>query len=149
MIKNCMLKRAITMKRKELFLFMWENLSQKTRNFPILLYPCLEAWLGRFNGWSGGLNMDLEYKNFYLSSQSQYTFSADDEINNFYFSWSELGYQPLKWLYGGMALQETCFHKRTEYFTYPGFVVGFAYENGRFQSMGLRPGKIRKLLFAV
>lgn len=109
--------------------------------FSYSIVPIIGGVAGRFNGWSGGLNLDLEYKNFYLSSQSQYTFSADDEVNNFYFTWSELGYQPLNWFYGGVALQETVFPQTNKYVTYPGFVIGFIYKKWTLPVYGFKTGE--------
>lgn len=110
-------------------------------DFSYSFTPLFGGVLGLFNGWSAGLNIDADYKNFYLSAQSQYTFSADDEINNFYFSWSELGYQPLKWLYGGIALQETYLPQTKENLTHPGLVVGFAYRKWTVPVYGFKTGE--------
>jgi len=109
--------------------------------FSYSIVPLFGGVVGRFNGGSAGLNMDLDYKNFYFSTQSQYTFSVNDEINNFYFSWSELGYQPLKWLYAGLALQETYSPQIKETLTYPGFVVGFAYKKWTVPLYGFKTGE--------
>jgi hypothetical protein len=103
--------------------------------------PLFGGVIGIFNGWSAGLNIDADYKNFYLSAQSQYTFSNDEEINNFYFSWSELGYQPLKWFYGGIALQETYLPQTKENLTHPGLVVGFAYRKWTVPVYGFKTGE--------
>lgn len=109
--------------------------------FEYSVVPLFGGVVGRFNGGSVGLNVDFEYKQFYFSSQSQYTFSLDDEINNFYFSWSELGYQPLNWLYGGMAVQETYFPQTAEQLFHPGFVVGFSFRQWTFPLYGFKTGK--------
>lgn len=109
--------------------------------FGYSIVPLFGGVVGRFNGGSAGLNMDLEYKQFYFSSQSQYTFSLDDEINNFYFSWSEVGYQPLDWVYAGMALQETYFPQTTEHLSHPGLVVGFSYRQWTLPVYGFKTGK--------
>lgn len=109
--------------------------------FSYSFVPIFGGVVGRFNGGSAGLNMDLEYKNFYFSSQSQYTFSVEDEIDNFYFSWSELGYQPLDWFYGGLALQETHFPQTKEYITHPGMVLGFTYKKWTLPVYGFKTGK--------
>jgi hypothetical protein len=110
-------------------------------DFSYALTPMFGGVLGKFNGWSAGLNSDVGYKNFYFSAQSQYTFSAEDEINNFYFSWAELGYQPLDWMYGGLAIQETYMPQTKENLTHPGFVVGFTYKKWTMPLYGFKTGK--------
>jgi hypothetical protein len=89
--------------------------------------PIIGGVTGEFRGGSAGFNLDLEYKKFYISSQSQYTFSADYEIENFFFSWSEIGYQPLKWLYGGVAMQPTYYPFSRNSEMVPGGVIGFTF----------------------
>ena len=113
---------------------------ERDANFSYSIVPIFGGVIGRFKGGSAALNMDLEYKNFYFSSQSQYTFSVQNEIDNFYFSWSELGYQPLEWFYGGFALQETYFPQLKEHITHPGFVVGFTYKRWTLPIYGFRAG---------
>lgn len=105
------------------------------------IIPIFGGVTGRFNGGSAGLNLDMEYKNFYFSSQSQYTFSVDDEINNFYFTWSELGYQPLEWFYAGLAVQETYFPQLNSHLTDPGVVVGFTHKQWTLPLYGFKTGK--------
>jgi hypothetical protein len=97
-------------------------------DFTYSIVPLFGGVVGRFKGGSAALNMDLTYKTFYFSSQSQYTFSVEDEVDNFYFTWSELGYQPLTWFYGGLALQETYFPKLAQHVTCPGIVLGFTHK---------------------
>jgi hypothetical protein len=109
--------------------------------FSYSITPLFGGVIGRFNGGSTGVNMDIEYNNFYFSSQSQYTFSIEDEMDNFYFSWSELGYQPLHWFYGGIVIQETYFPQVREHITHPGIVVGFCYKSWTLPIYGFRTGK--------
>jgi hypothetical protein len=102
---------------------------ERKGNFSYALIPLVGGVAGRFNGGSIGFNMNLEYHNFYFASQTQYTFSVEAEIENFYFTWSELGYQPLHWFYGGVAVQETYFPQLAKSATHPGIVIGFSFKN--------------------
>jgi hypothetical protein len=68
---------------------------------------------GRFNGGSIGVNAELDYKKFYFSSQSQYTFSIENKATNFTYSWSDLTYRLKTWVSAGVSLQQTNLYKAT------------------------------------
>ncbi|HYG20204.1 MAG TPA: hypothetical protein VD816_14800 [Ohtaekwangia sp.] len=91
--------------------------------------PMVGGVIGRFKGGSAGLDVDLDFRGFFVSTQSQYTFSVNEEISNFYFAWSEAGYQPLPWVYGGVALQQTYFPQTKETVTHPGALIALCYKN--------------------
>ncbi len=90
--------------------------------------PLIGGAMGTFNGVSTGINMDFDYSNFFLSIQSQYSFSTDHRTDNFFYNWSELAYQPLKWLYGGVSVQHTRLYQAETIFE-PGVLVGFSFRN--------------------
>jgi hypothetical protein len=90
------------------------------------LVPMLGGSVGRFNGISTGLNIDLELNKFFFSSQSQYSRSTSGYGDHFVYNWSELGYQSLKWLYAGLSFQHT--HDRlTGNDLQPGLMIGFTF----------------------
>jgi hypothetical protein len=89
--------------------------------------PLLGGSVGRFKGVSAGLNLDLEYYNFYLSAQSQYSFSTNSLSEDFMYYWSEAGYQALNWLYAGISWQQT----RGQYsgnLLEKGLLIGFSFK---------------------
>ncbi|MBA4167833.1 MAG: hypothetical protein H0X41_09875, partial [Chitinophagaceae bacterium] len=90
--------------------------------------PLLGGLMGKMNGGSVGMNMDLGFENLFFSTQSQYTFSLAQKTNKYFFSWSELGYQATSWLYGGMALQQTNIYQTAGKFE-PGCMLGFSLKN--------------------
>jgi hypothetical protein len=100
---------------------------QGGNEFSFSIIPIVGGVVGRYKGGSAGLNVALEYKRFFFESQSQYTFSAKDEVENFFFSWSELGYQPRKWFYGGLAMQPTYYPHTKNNSLSPGFMMGFSF----------------------
>lgn len=75
------------------------------------LTPIAGIVFGEYNGISMGLNTELEYKQFFLSGQTQYTLNKDSRVDHFIFNWSELGYQPVKWFYAGISAQFTQLYK--------------------------------------
>ncbi len=66
---------------------------------------------GDYTGISAAINTSLEYKQFFLSGQTQYTLNKDNRADHFIFNWSELGYQPVKWFYAGVSAQFTQLYK--------------------------------------
>jgi hypothetical protein len=99
--------------------------------FAYAFTPMIGGVTGKLNGGSVGLNTELSYKKFNFSSQSQYTVSAASQAGNFFFSWSELYYQPLNWLYTGVTLQHTRIYK-TDASVEPGILLGFSFDHWSF-----------------
>jgi len=62
---------------------------------------------GTLNGGSIGMNTDIEYKKFCLSSQGQYTFSTQNRKCSFIYNWSDLAYGLSGWLSTGFSIQYT------------------------------------------
>jgi hypothetical protein len=113
------------------------------------IIPILGGVMGEFKGGSLGLNLNVEFKQWYLSSQSQYTFSSQDKTNNFFYSWSEAGYEVWDWLYAGIALQHTTLHQ-TKTVLEPGIVVGFSVGKWSFPLYSFNPmGNNRSFLLGI
>jgi hypothetical protein len=55
--------------------------------------------IGKFTGLSLATNAEVEWKDFYLSTQTQYSLATKKDIANFFFSWSEAGYKPIPELF--------------------------------------------------
>ncbi len=85
---------------------------EKTQSYAII--PVIGITTGKFKGGSVGLDITFNDSDFFFCSQSQYTFSNTDRYQNFIYSWSELGYEPSKWIYAGLALQYTQLFQKTE-----------------------------------
>jgi len=102
-------------------------------NFEYSITPMIGYSTGRFTGLSLAFNAEAEWKSFYLSSQTQHSIatrkndpsSVKKSEENFFFSWSELGYQPLRWMYAGVSLQHTQLYKTTASLE-PGVLLGFS-----------------------
>lgn len=63
--------------------------------------------LGNFKGASAGINGKLETGRVFFNVQSQYTRSFSAGANDFYFSWSEAGFQATKKIFVGLSVQHT------------------------------------------
>jgi len=91
------------------------------------LTPMLGYSIGRFTGFSVATNAELEWRKIYLSSQTQYSVATKNGISDFFFSWSEIGYNISSTLFGGVAIQYTLqdgLHQAD-----PGFVAGINFRN--------------------
>jgi hypothetical protein len=85
---------------------------------------------GRFTGVSFAANTDLEWKNFYLSAQSQYSMATIKTAANFFFNWSELGYAVSEHFFTGVAVQYTMQEDINDF--EPGLLAGFNFKNVSF-----------------
>jgi hypothetical protein len=90
--------------------------------------PLVGGMVGLMNGGSLGLNLDVDRGKFFLSSQSQYSFSFRDEMNKYFFTWSEIGFKPYKWCYTGVALQQTSMYREAGQWE-TGYMLGFSAKN--------------------
>ncbi|MEP7254509.1 MAG: hypothetical protein ABI666_01970 [Ferruginibacter sp.] len=104
--------------------YVGKNFSdEKTISYSVK--PMLGIVFGKFNGGSIALNVDADYKKLYISMQTQYTISKDEVTENFFFNWTEIGYQPVKWFYTGLSTQLTKIYKRNPEAEY-GILVAFS-----------------------
>ena len=98
--------------------------NERTLSYSIT--PMAGIMWGKLRGGSAALNASVEYKKFYLSTQSQYSVSTQNLAESFFFSWSEAGYRPLDWLYTGLSLQHTK-PRHANALVEPGFFACFSY----------------------
>ena|SRR5687767_854120 len=112
----------------------------RENRFSYSVIPMAGGVVGRFNGASVGLHLDMDFEGLFLSSESQYTFSTQHKLDNFYFNWAELGYQPCGWLYAGAAMQHTyLFDEMTQNNIDLGMVIGFTFGNWTIPVYGFNP----------
>ena len=91
------------------------------------LTPMIGFSTGKFTGVSLANNVELEWRKVYLSSQSQYSVATKKGIDDFFFSWSEIGYNITDIFFAGAAIQYTLqdgLHQAD-----PGFVAGFNFRD--------------------
>lgn len=86
--------------------------------------PMLGLVFGKYNGASVALNAEAEYKKIFMSVQTQYTISRTGAADNFFYTWAETGYQPVKWFYAGVSAQLTKIHVEKAEPEY-GALIGF------------------------
>jgi hypothetical protein len=93
--------------------------------------------VGKFSGYSCAINLESQWNSFYISSQTQYSVATKNNVNDFFFSWSELGYEVTKTFFSGIAFQYTreAGNQRFE----PGFTAGLSFGNLSFPCYVLSP----------
>jgi hypothetical protein len=82
---------------------------------------------GNFTGISLAANTEATWNKFYLWAQSQYSKATKTNIADFFFNWSELGYEITDNFFAGLTMQytrEIGFNKLE-----PGFTAGFSYKD--------------------
>jgi hypothetical protein len=90
--------------------------------------PVVGGLMGQMTGGSVGMNFGMDYRNLFIASQSQFSFSLENNIDRYFFNWSEVGYNATSWLYAGLAVQQTNIYKTTGKLE-PGCMVGFSINN--------------------
>jgi len=97
--------------------------------------PMVGYSTGRFTGLSFASNAEAGWKNFFVSSQTQYSMSVrkKDSVtvkrngDNFFYSWSELGYDFNDHFFAGISMQYT--RQAGENTFEPGFLAGLSVKN--------------------
>ena len=96
----------------------------KNKTLSYTVTPMIGMVFGDYNGGSLAANIDVEHKKTFVSMQTQYTMNRNNTSENFFFNWTELAYQPLKWVYAGVSMQQTKTYK-TNFQSEYGVLVGF------------------------
>jgi len=104
----------------------------KTDKLSYSIIPMLGGVVGNFKGGSAGVNAVVEYQRLFFSTQSQYTRSFHERSTDFFFTWSELAYQPWQWVYFGLSTQQTYLPKIRSLVSEPGVVLGFSVDRWSF-----------------
>jgi hypothetical protein len=94
------------------------------------LTPLLGYSAGRFRGASFAVNAETEWRQFFISSQSQYSRSLKSKDESFFFTWSEAGYCISENFFSGLALQYTKLSYQDIF--EPGFLAGVSIKNVSF-----------------
>lgn len=115
--------------QKTFSIYAGRKFSGQYKKLSYSLTPIMGAVMGELDGASAGVNVSAELRDFFFSSQSQYTFSPNDPACDFLFRWSELGYEVSSWFYLGLSMQHTrMLHTHSDLFEH-GAVIGFEFGN--------------------
>jgi hypothetical protein len=105
--------------------------------FEYSITPMAGFSAGLFTGVSLAATTEAEWKRFYVWAQTQYSIGTKKSVPDFFFNWSELGYNISDRFFGGLAMQFT--RQEGQNIFEPGFVAGFNYKNLSFPVYVLSP----------
>ena len=97
-------------------------------DFEYFITPMIGAAVGRTDGIAPGLEFTLSYIGFELYSESEYLFDFASSEYNYFYSWTDLTYSPLDWLWFGISGQRTKLYE-SEVEIDRGLILGAAYRN--------------------
>jgi hypothetical protein len=101
------------------------------KNLVLNITPMIGGVFGRTNGIAPGFEASLTYKKVALSISNEYVFDTGGRSGNFYYSWPQLTYSPLKWLRVGLVAQRTkAFHTTLD--VQRGFLLGVSHKQWEF-----------------
>src|SRR5260370_1106210 len=72
--------------------------------------------------------------------QCLYTLAAHfkNKYSNFFYTWAEIGYQPLKWFFAGLSVQQTQVYNTNNQWE-PGIMVGLSFKKWSFPVYAFGP----------
>ena len=100
--------------------------------------PILGIVLGKLNGGSVGINLEMNYRKLDFNTQTQYTFSVEQRANSFIYSWSDLTYSITERLSAGVSLQQTKLYQTNGAFE-KGFLIKTGFKSWNFPLYVFRP----------
>ena len=95
--------------------------------------PMIGGVFGNVNGIAPGLELTLTYKKLQLYSANEYIFDTDTKAGNFFYTWTQLTYSPVKWFTTGYVVQRTRAYQ-TELAIQRGILIGFTVKKLSFTS---------------
>jgi hypothetical protein len=110
----------------------------RQNDFSWSLTPMIGGMAGKLKGGSFGLNAACSFRKFNFSSEAQYSVSAATRQDNFFYNWSELWYEPVDWIYTGVALQHTRMFASNSLVD-PGILLGFSFNQWSFPIYNFNP----------
>jgi hypothetical protein len=117
-------------------LYIGKKFSIEKKELFLSATPLVGGIAGSIKGIAPGLNVSAEYNRFSFDSQTQYIVAWKDKGKNCFFNWSEIVYEPVKWLFLGGSLQTTCITGNRTRKIEGGVVMGINYRNWSFPIYG-------------
>lgn len=102
-------------------------------DFEYFITTMVGGAVGRTNGIAPGLELTFNLYGFEFYNESEYLFDFESNENNFFYSWTDLTYSPLDWLWFGLSGQRTRLYK-TDVEIDRGLILGASYKNLQFTS---------------
>jgi len=110
---------------------------KKEGDLSLRITPLAGFSAGTFTGITVAVHTEMEWKNFYFSSQTQQSIGTKKISDGFFFSWSELGYTVREHFFAGAAMQYTS--RKGEKDLEPGIVAGLNFKSFSFPCYLFKP----------
>jgi hypothetical protein len=102
--------------------------------------PMIGGIFGNVNGIAPGLEFTGTYKKLELYSANEYIFDTTAKAGNFFYTWTQLTYSPLRWFTVGYVMQRTRAYQ-TPLDIQRGFLVGFTHKKASFTTQIFNAGQ--------
>ena len=102
--------------------------------------PMIGGVFGDVIGIAPGVEFTATYKKIQLFSASEYVFDTGTKAGNFFYTWTQLTYTPVKWLTAGYVAQRTRAYS-TSLDIQRGVMVQFNYKKATFGAQAFNPGE--------
>jgi hypothetical protein len=106
--------------------------------FEYFITPMIGGAIGRTDGIAPGLEFTLSCAGFELYSESEYLFDFASSEYNFFYSWTDLTYSPLDWLWFGISGQRMKLYQ-TDVEIDRGLIIGGSYKQVQIASYLYNP----------
>ena len=106
--------------------------------FSLDVTPMIGLVMGSVKGYNLNMNQNASYKKFFYATQAQYTIVANGPGENFFYSWSETGFDISKRFFAGVSCQLTK-TKTLPLLADGGVMAGFSCGNFSFPFYYFRP----------
>jgi hypothetical protein len=93
--------------------------------------PMIGGIFGSVNGVAPGLQFTVTRNKLELYSTNEYVFDAATKTGNFFYTWTQLTYSPVKWFKGGYVAQRTRAYQ-TPLSIQRGLLAEFTYKKMQF-----------------
>jgi hypothetical protein len=103
--------------------------------------PMIGGVFGGVNGIAPGLEVTLTYKKLQFYSANEYIFDTDTKSGNFFYTWTQLTYSPVKWFTAGYVIQRTRAYQ-TQLDIQRGLLIGFTVKKLSFTTQIFNIGEI-------
>ena len=108
--------------------------------FEYLFTPMLGLVAGDVTGLAPGLEMTLGFHGFELYSESEYFIDPGTSDNNFFYTWTDLTWSPLDWLWVGISGQRTRIYD-TDIDIQRGLLLGGGFRSWELTGYLYNPGR--------
>jgi hypothetical protein len=101
--------------------------------------PMLGGVFGDITGIAPGYTISISYEAIEFFTQGEYFFDAGTQSGNFFYTWSELSYAPVRWFRIGLVMDRTK-ALGSNFDIRRGPLLGFKYKNVDLTTYWLSPG---------